>query len=68
MPTPDVRHLTNPEIINTIDLYVHNELHRLILKRKLVDGISYERLAEEVHYSPCYVKRIAYQYTDLFRR
>lgn len=27
--------------------HVHNEKHRRILQRKLVDGVTYERLAED---------------------
>ena len=44
--------MTNDEIRNRIDQYIHKEHYRRILKRKLVDGITYEALAEEVDMSP----------------
>lgn len=68
MPTPNIDRLTNAEVIRIIEDYVHNEIHRRILKRKLVDGVSYERIAEEVAYSACRVKQIAYSYTALFEQ
>lgn len=42
-----MREYTNSEIIALIDERIHNERNRAILKRRLIDGITYERLAEE---------------------
>lgn len=39
--------MTNDEIRYRIDQQIHKEHYRRILKRKLVDGITYEALAEE---------------------
>ena len=38
---------TNSQISAMIDEYIHSDRNRRILKRKLVDGICYEPLAEE---------------------
>lgn len=66
MPTPKVDRFTNPEICEIIDLYVHNEMHRKILKRKLCDGLTYEKIAEELDFSVCSVKKVVYCYSHLF--
>ena len=38
---------SNSEIEKVIDEYVHNARNRAILKRRLIDGICFEPLAEE---------------------
>lgn len=38
---------TNSEMRAWIGEHVHNEKHRRILQRKLVDGVTYEKLAED---------------------
>lgn len=42
---------TNKEVSELIDDNVHSERDRYILKRKLIDGITFERLAEDVDMS-----------------
>lgn len=37
---------------------IHSELHRQILHAVLIDGWSYERIAEQVRYSPRHISRI----------
>lgn len=54
--------MTNTEIINRIDEYIHSERDRAILKRRFVDGITYEALAEEFDLSVSQVKRIIYKH------
>ena len=44
-------HYSNSKICTLIDEYVHSERDRAILKRRLIDGICYERLAEEFEMS-----------------
>ena len=66
MATPKVEHLTNSQIVNIIDEKVHNELHRKILKRRLCDGLTYEKIGEEFFYSAFYMKKIVYSYCHLF--
>ena len=53
-----MKEYTNSAIAAVIDEYIHNELHRRILKRRYIDHITYERLAEEVGLDDSTVKRI----------
>ena len=39
--------VSNTELSQVIDDWVKSERDRKILKRKLIDGISYEKIAEE---------------------
>lgn len=52
---------TNTEISNVIDEHIHSERDRQILKRRLIDGICYEPLAEEFDLSVSQIKRIVYK-------
>ena len=49
---------TNSQIDKLIDEYIHNERDRKILKRRLIDGICYEPLAEEIGLTPKQVRNI----------
>ena len=49
------------EVIRLIDEWVFSERDRAILKRRLIDGIKYERLAEEFDLSVRQVKNIVYR-------
>ena len=52
---------SNSEIEKAIDEYVHNQRNRAILKRRLIDGICFEPLAEEFDLSVRQVKNIVYK-------
>lgn len=52
---------TNSRISAVIDEYIHNERNRKLLKRRYIDGITYERLAEEFDLSVRQTKAIVYQ-------
>ena len=52
---------TNSQIKALIDEHIHNERDRKIMKRRLCDGITYERLAEEFDLSTQRVKAITYK-------
>lgn len=59
---------TNSQIRELIDEYIHSERDRAILKRRLIDGILFEPLAEEFDLSVRHVKKIVYKEQDkLFR-
>lgn len=58
------KEITTSELIWVINEYVHNERNREILKRRLIDGIIFERLAEEFDLSVRQVKRIVYKESD----
>lgn len=49
------------EISAAIDEWIFNERDRAILKRRLLDGIPYEPLAEEFDLSVAQIKRIVYK-------
>lgn len=52
---------TNSEIREIIDERIHNERNRRILKRRLIDGICFEPLAEEFNLSVRQVQNIVYK-------
>ena len=59
---------TNSQIKALIDEHIHSERDRRILKRRLVDGVVYEALAEEFSMSDRQIKRIIYKLQEkLFR-
>ena len=64
--------MTNSEIERLIDEHIsglHAARNRQILKRRLIDGICFEPLAEEFDLSVRQVKNIVYRGQDkLFRR
>ena len=56
-----VKEYTNSQISALIDEHIHNKRDRDILKRRLVDGICYEPIAEEFDLSTQRVKAIIYK-------
>ena len=56
---------SNSQIIAVIDEFVHSERDRAILKRRFVDGICYEPLAEEFDLSVRQIKNIIYKYEQI---
>lgn len=52
---------TNSQIRALIDEHIHSERDREILKRRLIDGICFEPLAEEYDISPRQCKNIIYR-------
>ena len=48
---------TNTSVARIIDEYIHSERDRAIIKRRLIDGVSIERLAEEFDRSPRAMQR-----------
>lgn len=56
-----IEELSTSEINHLIDEWIHNERDRQILKRRLIDGICYEPLAEEFDMSVRRIKDIVYK-------
>lgn len=52
---------TNSQISALIDEWIHSERDRAILKRRLIDSICFEPLAEEFDLSTRHVKTIVYK-------
>ena len=60
---------TNSRIREIIGEWIHSERDRRILERRLIDGITFERLAEEFDMSVRQMKNIVYKLQEqLFRR
>lgn len=53
--------IPNSERCGLIDEYVHSERDRALMKRRLIDGICFEPLAEEFDLSVRQVKSIVYK-------
>ena len=57
----DAFSLSRTEWVELIDLWIFNETDRAILKRRLLDGRTYEQLAEEFNYSDRHIKTRVYK-------
>lgn len=53
MPRSEIEHL--------IDEWIRNERNRNVIKRRLLDGITHEKLAEEFDLSVRQIKSIVYK-------
>ena len=56
--TVDLDNITNSEIAHAIDEWIHSDRDRKILKRRLIDGICYEPLEDEMQMSVRQIKDI----------
>lgn len=56
--------IPNSKIEELINEYIHSERDRQILRRRFIDGITFERIAEEFDLSARYVKKIVYNEGD----
>jgi DNA-binding CsgD family transcriptional regulator len=52
---------TNSQIRRIIEDFIHSERDRKILARRLIDGITFEKLAEEQEMSVRQIKNIVYR-------
>lgn len=52
---------TNSRIRELIAEHIHSERDRRIMERRLVDGVTFEKLAEEFEMSDRQVRRIVYR-------
>ena len=63
-----MRDYSRTELNEAIDEWILNQKHRLILKSRLIDGLTFEALAEMYDMSPRQIKRIVYKTQEtLFR-
>lgn len=56
-----MKELSRSEWTELIDEWIFSERNRAILKRRLLDGITYDCLAEEFDLSVRHVKNIVYK-------
>lgn len=55
---------TNSQISSIIDEHIHNALHRQMLKDRLIDGMTYEQIAEKHDITDRQTKNIIYKSMD----
>lgn len=55
--------LTNSQIAEMIGEHIHSERDRQILKLKLIDGYTYEKIAEIYEMSPRYIRALVKKQT-----
>lgn len=56
-----MRDYSRSEIETAITEWILNERDRAVIRRRLIDGLTYESLAEEFDLSVSQVKRIVYK-------
>ena len=56
---------TNSQIAAIIDDYIHSERDRSLLKSRLIDGLTFEKLAEKHDLSVRQVKRLIYKKQEI---
>ena len=55
---------TNSQISSVIDEHIHHALHRQMLKDRLIDGMTYEQIAEKHDITERQTKNIIYKATE----
>lgn len=60
----DMQDLSYTEWVRLIDEWILNERDRRLIKRRLLDGIGFEQLAEEFYLSVQRTKAIVYSAID----
>lgn len=63
-----MKELSRSQIEHLIDEWIFSERDRAILKRRMLDGICYEPLAEEFDLSVRQVKKIVYKSQEIIFR
>ena len=53
--------LSKQQVLDLIESYIFNERNRQIVRRRLIDGVRYEDLAEEYCLSVNQVKTVCYK-------
>ena len=53
--------LSKQQVLDLIDAYIFNERNRQIVRRRLLDGVLYEDLAEEFSMSVNHIKTVCYE-------
>jgi DNA-binding CsgD family transcriptional regulator len=56
--------LSNSQLAELIGEHIHSERNRQIMKMKLIDGYTYEKIAEIVQMSPRYVRSLVKRLTE----
>ena len=59
---------SNSRIREIIGEYIHDEKHRRLMERRLIDNVTIDRLAEEFDLSVSQVKRIIWKNSEIIFR
>ena len=59
---------TNSQIRELIAEHIHSQRDRKILERRLIDGITFERLAEEFEMSPRAIRTLVHRNEEILFR
>lgn len=57
----DFSNMPNSQINHLIDEWIHNEKYRTVLKYRLLDGFTFEKIAEIMQMSDRHIKTIVYK-------
>ena len=55
---------SNSRVREIIGEYIHDEKHRRLMERRLIDNVTIERLAEEFDLSVSQTKRIIWKHSE----
>ena len=64
----DLNNITNSQIRNVIDEYIHSERDRFILYDRYINGYTFERISEKHDLSTVQTKRIVYKQSEILFR
>ena len=64
----NIEHITNSQIKDAIDDYVHSERDRGILFDRYVNGYTFERISEKYDMSTVQTKRIVYKQSQILSK
>lgn len=56
--------LTNSQLADLIGENIHSERNRQIMRLRLIDGMTYEKIAEIMEMSPRYIRSLVKTLTD----
>ena len=59
--------LTNSQLAELIGENIHSERNRQIMRLRLIDGMTYEKIAEIVQMSPRYIRALVKRLTGLLK-
>lgn len=59
--------LTNSQLAELISEHIHSERNRQIMRMKLIDGYTYEKIAEIVQLDPRYIRSLVRNLSDILK-
>lgn len=59
--------LTNSQLAELIGEHIHSERNRQIMRMKLIDGYTYEKIAEIVQLDPRYIRSLVRNLSNILK-